>query len=62
VDDKVYLAEHQIDRNKVALELQRIFSQMVHLDGWFHAVSKLLFQSSSVLIIRILLGSASWYA
>ncbi|TDL26259.1 ABC1-domain-containing protein [Rickenella mellea] len=37
VDDLSYLAEHNIDRNKVALELQRIFCQMVHLNGWFHA-------------------------
>ena len=39
IDDKEYLAEHKIDRNKVALELSRIFSRMVHLNGWFHAVS-----------------------
>ncbi|KAI0318269.1 ABC1-domain-containing protein [Amylostereum chailletii] len=37
VDDLQYLAEHNIDRNKVALELSRIFSQMVYLNGWFHA-------------------------
>lgn len=39
VDDLEYLAEHNIDRNKVSLELARIFAQMVHLNGWFHAVS-----------------------
>jgi aarF domain-containing kinase len=39
VDDLEYLAAHNIDRNKVSLELSRIFSQMVYLDGWFHAVS-----------------------
>lgn len=39
VDDLEYLAEHNIDRNKVSLELSRIFSQMVYLNGWFHAVS-----------------------
>jgi aarF domain-containing kinase len=39
VDDLEYLAANNIDRNKVALELQRIFCRMVHLDGWFHAVS-----------------------
>ncbi|KAH9917881.1 ABC1-domain-containing protein [Epithele typhae] len=39
VDDLVYLSENNIDRNKVALELARIFSQMVHINGWFHAVS-----------------------
>ena len=39
VDDLKYLADHNIDRNKVALELQRIFCRMVHLNGWFHAVS-----------------------
>jgi len=37
VDNLAYLADHNIDRNKVALELARIFSQMVHLNGWFHA-------------------------
>jgi aarF domain-containing kinase len=42
IDDKEYLAEHKIERNKVALELARIFSRMVHLNGWFHAVSILL--------------------
>jgi aarF domain-containing kinase len=41
VDDLAYLAEHNIDRNKVALELTRIFSQMVFVNGWFHAVSNL---------------------
>lgn len=40
-DDLAYLAEHQIDRNKVAIELSRIFSQMVFINGWFHAVSVL---------------------
>ncbi|EIM82704.1 ABC1-domain-containing protein [Stereum hirsutum FP-91666 SS1] len=37
VDDLEYLADHNIDRNKVSLELSRIFSQMVYLNGWFHA-------------------------
>ncbi|TFY83696.1 hypothetical protein EWM64_g309 [Hericium alpestre] len=37
VDDLVYLADHNIDRNKVSLELARIFSQMVYINGWFHA-------------------------
>ncbi|KAH9963906.1 ABC1-domain-containing protein [Russula dissimulans] len=37
VDDLEYLAAYNIDRNKVSLELSRIFSQMVYLDGWFHA-------------------------
>ena len=39
VDDLEYLAAHNINRNKVSLELSRIFSQMVYIDGWFHAVS-----------------------
>ena len=39
VDDLEYLAEHDIDRNTVSIELARIFAQMVHLNGWFHAVS-----------------------
>jgi aarF domain-containing kinase len=38
VDDLEYLAQHKIDRNKVALELARIFNQMVFINGWFHAV------------------------
>ncbi|KIJ39920.1 hypothetical protein M422DRAFT_32521 [Sphaerobolus stellatus SS14] len=37
VDDREYLAKHNIDRNTVALELARIFSRMVHINGWFHA-------------------------
>lgn len=37
-DDLAYLAEKNIDRNKVALELSRIFNQMVFVNGWFHAV------------------------
>ncbi|RXW16719.1 hypothetical protein EST38_g9135 [Candolleomyces aberdarensis] len=37
VDDLKYLADHNIDRNKVAVELSRIFSQMVFNNGWFHA-------------------------
>lgn len=40
-DDLEYLAEHNIDRNSVALEVQRIFCRMVHLNGWFHAVRAL---------------------
>jgi aarF domain-containing kinase len=39
VDDLAYLADANIDRNKVALELSRIFNQMVFINGWFHAVS-----------------------
>jgi aarF domain-containing kinase len=42
VDDLKYLADAGIDRNKVALELSRIFNQMVFINGWFHAVSRLL--------------------
>ncbi|KAH7909330.1 ABC1-domain-containing protein [Hygrophoropsis aurantiaca] len=37
VDDLAYLADKNIDRNKVALELTRIFNQMVFVNGWFHA-------------------------
>ncbi|KAH7927157.1 ABC1-domain-containing protein [Leucogyrophana mollusca] len=37
VDDLAYLAEKNIDRNKVALELTRIFNQMVFVNGFFHA-------------------------
>ncbi|KAG6850144.1 hypothetical protein H0H93_000529 [Arthromyces matolae] len=37
VDDLQFLADANIDRNKVALELSRIFNQMVFVNGWFHA-------------------------
>ncbi|KAF9071747.1 ABC1 family-domain-containing protein [Rhodocollybia butyracea] len=37
VDDLEYLAEKNIDRNKVAIELSRIFNRMVFINGWFHA-------------------------
>ncbi|KAI0035885.1 ABC1-domain-containing protein [Vararia minispora EC-137] len=36
-DDLAYLAREGIDRNKVAVELSRIFARMVYLDGYFHA-------------------------
>jgi len=36
-DSKEYLAYHSIDRNHVSLELTRIFAEMVHLHGFFHA-------------------------
>ncbi|KAF8161107.1 ABC1 family-domain-containing protein [Crassisporium funariophilum] len=39
VDNLEYLAEFDIDRNKVAIELSRIFNRMVFINGWFHAVS-----------------------
>ena len=38
VDDLKYLADWNIDRNKVAIELSRIFGRMVFINGWFHAV------------------------
>ncbi|WVN87264.1 uncharacterized protein L203_102441 [Cryptococcus depauperatus CBS 7841] len=37
VDDLAYLQKHHIDRNQVSQELSRIFSQMVYLNGHFHA-------------------------
>lgn len=43
VDDLNYLAAYNIDRNKVAIELSRIFSQMVFINGWFHAVGTQIF-------------------
>lgn len=52
-DDLTYLADHNIDRNAVALELARIFSQMVHLNGWFHAVSFVSHVLQSVLTILL---------
>ena len=38
VDDLKYLTDWNIDRNNVAIELSRIFSRMVFINGWFHAV------------------------
>ncbi|ORY20838.1 ABC1 family-domain-containing protein [Naematelia encephala] len=37
IDDLKYLKDHSIDRNQVSQELSRIFSQMVYLNGHFHA-------------------------
>lgn len=37
VDDLAYLKQHGIDRNQVSQELSRIFSQMVYINGFFHA-------------------------
>ena len=53
VDDLAYLASNNIDRNKVALELSRIFSQMVFVNGWFHAVSSHHLQSPFLTKYRI---------
>lgn len=36
-DDLEYLAQHNIDRNRASQELTRIFSQMLYLNGYFHA-------------------------
>ncbi|EFP90151.2 atypical/ABC1/ABC1-B protein kinase [Puccinia graminis f. sp. tritici CRL 75-36-700-3] len=36
-DDLEYLAQHNIDRNRASQELTRIFSQMIYLNGYFHA-------------------------
>ncbi|KAF8584839.1 ABC1-domain-containing protein [Ramaria rubella] len=57
VDDREYLADHKIDRNTVALELARIFSRMVHLNGWFHADPHL----GNLLIRLSPIGSTSPY-
>ncbi|KAJ9122261.1 hypothetical protein QFC22_001681 [Naganishia vaughanmartiniae] len=37
VDDLKYLKDHHIDRNQVSQELAKIFSQMVYINGYFHA-------------------------
>ncbi|KIY50358.1 ABC1-domain-containing protein [Fistulina hepatica ATCC 64428] len=37
IDDLAYLSNTGIDRNKVAVELARIFDQMVFVNGSFHA-------------------------
>ena len=42
VDDLKYLTDWNIDRNSVAIELSRIFSRMVFVNGWFHAVCPFL--------------------
>ncbi|KAM0752712.1 ABC1-domain-containing protein [Meredithblackwellia eburnea MCA 4105] len=36
VDNLQYLAEHGIDRNRVAQELSRIFSRMIYVTGFLH--------------------------
>ncbi|KAE8245300.1 hypothetical protein A4X13_0g5993 [Tilletia indica] len=36
-DDLDFLAQHNIDRNRVSQELSRIFAQMVYIHGFFHA-------------------------
>ncbi|KAF5370737.1 hypothetical protein D9758_001819 [Tetrapyrgos nigripes] len=36
-DNLEYLAAHNIDRNRISLELAKIFGQMIHLNGFFHA-------------------------
>ncbi|KAG8848428.1 hypothetical protein FRB96_001214 [Tulasnella sp. 330] len=37
VEDLEYLSKHHIDRNAVSRELSRIFSEMVYINGFFHA-------------------------
>lgn len=51
VDDLGYLAEQGIDRNKVALELTRVFSRMVFLNGYFHAVRDIPLSDDALLIL-----------
>lgn len=58
MDDLKYLSDNDIDRNKVSLEIARIFSQMVHLNGWFHAVRDLL-NTLSMNHAKVLLGPTS---
>lgn len=36
-DDLAFLADHNIDRNRVSQELSKIFSQMLYMHGFFHA-------------------------
>ncbi|KAL1914720.1 uncharacterized protein VTP21DRAFT_7978 [Calcarisporiella thermophila] len=36
IDNLEYLQEHKIDVNKVSLELARIFSEMIYLQGYVH--------------------------
>lgn len=51
VDDLGYLAAQGIDRNKVALELTRVFNRMVFLNGYFHAVRDKSSSHGAVLIL-----------
>ena len=60
VDDLPYLSEKNIDRNKIALELSRIFSRMVYINGWFHAVSVSLKESQTEALPMAYEGSSSW--
>lgn len=39
VDNLEYLAQHNIDKNKVSQELARIFSQMLYLNGYVYSMS-----------------------
>ncbi|KAH0827818.1 ABC1-domain-containing protein [Lanmaoa asiatica] len=61
VDDLGYLAEQGIDRNKVALELTRVFSRMVFLNGYFHAVRNKSSPDDTLLILRAPPNSRSPY-
>ena len=60
VDDLQYLADNNIDRNKVSVELARIFAQMVHINGWFHAVCVVDFFMRLISCSNIA-GSSSWF-
>lgn len=62
VDDRQYLADHDIDRNTVSIELARIFAQMVHMNGWFHAVCPVRHASSVDSEVRPMLGSSPRYS
>lgn len=37
IDNLHFLAEHNIDRNQVAKQLQEIFCRMIYITGFFHA-------------------------
>ncbi|SNX86456.1 uncharacterized protein MEPE_05165 [Melanopsichium pennsylvanicum] len=56
-DDLRFLAEHNIDRNRVSQELSRVFSQMLYLHGFFHADP----HGGNVLIRPAQMGSRSRY-
>jgi len=55
VDDLQSLADWHNDRTTVAIELSRIFSQMVFINGWFHAdphAGNLLIRPASINISK----------
>jgi hypothetical protein len=61
VDDLAFLYDHSIDRNKVALELSRIFNQMLYINGFFQ-FSLVPFTSSVSVLMDVELMICSFNA